>query len=89
MQDDHIEPPTTIKEVGIHIGYMREDMNELKEMVKQLPNGFASKVDLTALEVRVTKLEKRNDLKNTLQWVALVVTTIISILAAYNIWGGK
>jgi hypothetical protein len=27
--------PTTVKEVGIHIGYLRDDINEIKDMINK------------------------------------------------------
>lgn len=85
--DTHAEPPTTIKEVGIHIGYMRDDLRELKNIVKSLPTAFVSLKEHQELVDRVSVLERRQGLKNTIQWVALAATTIISILALYDIWG--
>lgn len=54
LEDD---APSTIKEVGIHLSYMRKDITELMQMVKELPNGFATKEELLGLENRVKKLE--------------------------------
>jgi len=68
MTEDHIEAPTTIKEVGIHIGYMRQDIADLTKLVKDLPNGFATKAELLEHDKRITSLEKarsRNWLLNT------------------------
>ncbi|WOI86003.1 hypothetical protein [Rhodococcus qingshengii] len=47
--NDHNEPPSTIKEVGIHIGYMRDDIAELKELFKNMPTAFATKAELDTL----------------------------------------
>jgi len=85
--DNHAEAPTTIKEVGIHIGYMRDDLRELKEIVKSLPTAFVSIKDHQEVVDRVGVLERKGGLRNTLQWVALATTTIISVLALYDIWG--
>lgn len=49
--------PSTIKEVGIHLAYMRQDIAKLTSLVEQLPNGFATKEELMAVENRVKKLE--------------------------------
>lgn len=84
--EEHTEAPTTIKEVGIHVGYMRDDIKELKDTVKGLAVGFVSVKDFTELQDRVTKVENNQGLKNTLQWIALAVTTIISIIALYNLF---
>ena len=83
---DPTESPTTIKEVGIHVGYMRADIHELKEIIKELPTAFATVKDLSVVANRVSKLEGRNNLKTTLTWVGLVTTTIISIIALYALF---
>lgn len=87
--ENHTEAPTTIKEVGIHVGYMRDDIRELKEIVKTLPTAFVSIKDHQELIERVAILERKSGLKNTLQWVGLAVTTIISVLALYNLFVNK
>lgn len=86
---EHVDAPSTIKEVGIHVGYMRDDIRELKDIVKALPTSFVSIKEHQELVGRVTLLERRNGLKNTLQWVGLAVTTIISVLALYNLFNGE
>ena len=68
MQEEHIEAPTTIKEVGIHIGYMRQDIADLTRLVKDMPNGFATKTEMLEHDKRITALEKakaKNWLFNT------------------------
>lgn len=84
--NDHEQAPTTIKEVGIHVGYMRDDLKELKDIIKTLPSSFVSVKDHAELEKRVAKIESKNGLKNAIQWTALAVTTIISIISLYNLW---
>jgi len=84
--ENHTEAPTTIKEVGIHVGYMRDDIRELKEIVKTLPTAFVSIKDHQELIERVAALERKSGLKNTFQWVGLAVTTIISVIALYNMF---
>ena len=66
--DEHVEAPQTIKEVGIHIGYMRQDIADMKKLIETLPSGFASKDDIIILDKRITVLEKarsKNWLFNT------------------------
>lgn len=58
---DHNDPPQTIKEVGIHIGYMREDIQELKELVRSMPTAFATKGELE--EVKSELHERINHTK--------------------------
>lgn len=54
LEDD---APQTIKEVGIHLAYLRRDMGILIEKVEQLPNGFATKEELLSAINRIEKLE--------------------------------
>lgn len=51
------DAPSTIKEVGIHLAYLRRDMGILIQKVEELPNGFATKEELLSVENRVKKLE--------------------------------
>lgn len=51
------EAPSTIKEVGIHISYLRRDISSLTQLVKEMPNGFATKEELLSVDNRVKKLE--------------------------------
>ena len=88
-QDPHTAPPKTIEEIGIHLIYMSQELKELKDVVKEMPNGFASIKDLGALATRVTVLENRNNLKNTVLWVGLVASAIINIIALYNIFTNR
>lgn len=82
------EPPSTIKEVGIHIEYMRKDIAELKALMESMPSGFVSKDDFIAHDKRITRLESRDGLKTTLLWVGLVASAIINIVMVYNLFGG-
>lgn len=53
MGDEHKTPPKTVPEIGIHIGYMREDLQQIKDTLANSP----SRSEFAALEVRVTKIE--------------------------------
>lgn len=88
-------PPTTIEEVGTHLFYMSKQIDELKNSIQELPNGFASKQDIvridrdvSVLDVRVAKLEDRQNIKNTLLWVGLVASAIINIVTIYRLFTG-
>lgn len=87
--DEHTEPPTTIKEVGIHIGYMRQDINDLKDLVRSQSGLYAPQRDLEELDKRVAKLEGRNNIKDTFLWVGLVASAIINILVIYQLFTGR
>ncbi len=84
--NEQTEAPSTIKEVGIHIGYMRNDISELKKIMETMPNGFATKDELMQLDKRVVTLESKNNLKNTLLWVGLVASAIINIVVVYQLF---
>lgn len=87
--NEHTESPSTIKEVGIHIGYMRDDIAQLKKIMETLPSGFVTKDDHMALDRRVVKLEGKDNLKNTLLWVGLVASAIINVVVIYQLFTGK
>lgn len=72
------EAPATIKEVGIHLAYMRKDIQDLTNLVKELPNGFATKEELLHLEARVKLLE---DNKGSL-WTRFGLPTLYSVVSA-------
>jgi hypothetical protein len=81
-------PPTTVREIGIHLVYISQKLVELDQTMKALPNGFASLKDLTELEARVVSLESRQNIKNTLLWVGLVASAIINVVVIYQLFGG-
>jgi len=67
---DHKQPPTTVREVGIHLIYMSKSMAEIKSTLSNISNSFATKNELIdAIEDRhaeqtiirdcATALEKR------------------------------
>ena len=48
---DHKQPPTTVREVGIHLIYMSREINEIKKQLDS--NQFVTKPELVeAIEVR-------------------------------------
>lgn len=55
--DDHNKPPTTTREIGIHLGYLREDIKDLKETVENIAKGTPSRKEVDELDERITKLE--------------------------------
>lgn len=86
---DHTKPPVTIQEVGIHIGYMRDDIKELRDIVKEAASNYATREEVTSLAVRLDTLEKKNGLKTTLMWVAMVSSVLINLFALLNYLGNK
>lgn len=85
MTEDHTESPTTIKEVGIHIGYMRQDIASLTALVKEMPNGFATKGDLIDIDKRVTVLEKARSKNWILNTGSALVGALLFFLIQYAI----
>lgn len=72
------DAPATIKEVGIHLAYMRDDIRELTGLVKEMPNGFATKEELLHLAARVKILE---DTKGSI-WSRFGLPTVYSVISA-------
>ena len=85
MPEEHIEAPTTIKEVGIHIGYMREDIANLTALVKEMPSGFATKSELIEIDKRVTVLEKARSKNWLLNTASAGVGALLFFLIQYAI----
>lgn len=93
MNGEHKQPPRTVKEVGIHMGYMSDDIAELKDLLKKMPEGFATKDQILAVQVKISGLEKRlvsletkGTIKTTLIWIGLVATTLISVFSVYELF---
>lgn len=87
--NDHSEAPTTIKEVGIHIGYMNKNLEAINKKLDSMSETYATKEDHDELKVRVVALESKNTLKNTILWVGLVASAIINIVVIYQLFVGK
>jgi hypothetical protein len=85
---DHIETPTTVKEIGIHLIYISKKLEELENTLKSQQAIYATKETVADIETRVTILEERNTLKNTLLWVGLVASAIINIVVIYQLFTG-
>lgn len=79
--DEHEQPPKTVPEIGIHIGYIRDDLKEIKEALRDAP----TRMELAALEDRVIKLEKFIDgIKSTIaKWAVTIIVAMV--LALYGI----
>jgi len=83
--DEHVEAPTTIKEVGIYIGWLRKDMTEMKKLLEQLPSGFASKNDVERLDKRITVLERARSKNWILNTASAGVGALLFFLIQYAI----
>lgn len=79
---DKQEPPATIKEVGIHIGYMREDIHALTDEIKDLKSGFATKEEVSSLKnageaEHQAIWDEIKSIKSTARWwVGIILTAI-------------
>jgi hypothetical protein len=59
MENQHKDSPTTVKEVGIHLGYLREELQEVKDEIKNFLAIASTKADVLILENKLKKLETR------------------------------
>ncbi len=89
MTENDIQPPQTVKEVGIHLVYISRELHELKKTIADMPNGFTTLEAHSELKDRVSALENRQGIKQTLLWVGLVASSIINIVALYNLFTGR
>lgn len=94
-EDDHTKAPTTIREVGIHIGYMRDaqkqtqgDINEVKKLIEDIKVGQVSPATVAALDVRVTKLETFVDgIKTRIAgWAVTIFVAMVLALYGLDKW---
>ena len=83
--NDHQEPPATIKEVGIHIEYMRKDIAEVKTLVERMPNGFATKEDVQVVDKRITALEKARSKNWVFNTASAAMGALLLFLIQYAI----
>jgi hypothetical protein len=77
MPDDHKQAPKTVAEIGIHIGYIRQDLQDIKEAIKDSPSRgeFDNvKEDIEELKVQVDKRVTKSE--------AGVVGTVIGVVIA-------
>lgn len=96
MKDEHKKPPRSVNEIGIHIGYIREDLAEMKKTLESSMHNFASKEEVHTLrddlndvadDVEALKLFKTQ--QDTSFWNntgKAVERSLIGLLAAGMIW---
>ena len=85
MPEDHKQPPETIKEVGIHIEYLRGDISELKALLENHIALAPTKADIKGHEVRISKLEEIIEkVKTRIIGVAITIF-VIMVLAMYGL----
>jgi len=86
MPEDHKQPPPkTIEGVGIHIEYLREDISELKELLTAQALNSATKADVAAHDVRISKLEEIIDKVETRIVGAAITIFVLMVLAIYGL----
>lgn len=85
MQEDHKQPPTSVKEVGIHIGYLREDISDVKALLENHIALAATKADIAAHDIRISKIEKIIEkVKSRIIGAALTIF-VLMVLAMYGL----
>jgi hypothetical protein len=76
------EPPKTVKEVGIHLGYMKGDITEIKELLKDMKDGYVPRHEYTTFKdevnVKFQEMKRRTWVQNTLSAVAGVVLALLT-----------
>lgn len=101
MTEDHKQPPKTVKELGIHLGYMRESQDSMQQDIKDMKMALdqyislgATKLELKDLEKRVRVLELTDGSKK--YWTRLegravlaFLSLAVSILAIWTYISGK
>jgi hypothetical protein len=85
MPEDHKQPPKTIEGVGIHIEYLREDISELKELLTAQALNSASKADVAAHDVRISKLEEIVEKVEARIVGAAITIFVLMVLAMYGL----
>ena len=76
------EPPKTVKEVGIHLNYLKEDMTEIKALLKDMKDGYVPRAEYTnfkdEINLKFQEMKRRTWVQNTLSAVAGVVLTLLT-----------
>ena len=85
MPEEHKQPPQNVKEVGIHIGYLREDISDVKALLENHIALAATKADVAAHDVRISKLEEIIE-KVRARIVGAAITIFVTmVLAMYGL----
>ena len=85
MPEDHKQPPGTIKEVGIHMGYLREDIGDVKALLENHIALAATKADIEAHDVRISRLEEIIEKVRTRIVGAAITIFVLMVLAMYGL----
>lgn len=86
--NEHNRPPETIKEVGIHLGYMSKNIADLKILVQEQNKAYSTKAEFLALEQRFEERHHEQEVRinaidSWMTWaqrlvLGLVVTAVIA-----------
>ena len=85
MPEDHKQPPQNVKEVGIHIGYLREDIGDVKVLLENHIALAATKADIAAHDIRISKLEEIVEKVRTRIVGAAITIFVLMVLAMYGL----
>ena len=85
MPEDHKQPPQNVKEVGIHIGYLREDIGDVKALLENHIALAATKADVAAHDVRISRLEELVEKVKTRIVGAAITIFVTMVLAMYGL----
>lgn len=85
MQEDHKQPPTSVKEVGIHIGYLRQEISDMKTLLEHHIALAATKADIESHETRISKLEEVIEKVKTRIVGAAVTILVLMVLSLYGL----
>lgn len=73
VDEEHKNPPKTVQEIGIHIGYMREDLHEIKQALGDTP----TRKEVDELKVEIKEKVSRKEVGV----VASVLTVFMGVLS--------
>lgn len=86
--EDDSKTPQTVKEVGIHLGYLRKDISALTKLVEKQTQTYATKAEVLSMQqladtVHASIVRDIKDLQSWNKWVARLVlgALILSALA--------
>lgn len=85
MPEEHKQPPTNVKEVGIHIGYLREDISDVKALLENHIALAATKTEVAAHDVRISKLEEIIEKVKTRIIGGAITIFVLMVLAMYGL----
>lgn len=87
---DKTQPPKTIREVGLVLSYLSEDIHDLKIIVKEQSGVFATKEELLLLSERVAILERKEEPQKkawfdspTIKNLLITLGTLAAAIAAW------